>query len=416
VTTADDLESDVPVKTVGMITGEYPPAMGGIADYTANLVQALRARSLRVRVLTAGSRSPGEDVTDVADWSPRGVAAIARSVLEIEADAVHLQYQTAAFHMSPLVNLLPLLLKAHGVRAPFVTTLHDFRSPYLFPKAGRLRGAANRVLLAASDAAIFVNPSDLARTQRTSTYWIPIAPAIRPEEDRPGARDNARARLGFAPDDVVVAHFGFINRSKGADVLLRAVADLQSSGMRLRLLFVGEPVGASDGTNAATVREMRELADALGVSEQVVSTGPLTAADVSTAFRAADMVALPFVDGASLNRSSLLACWAHGLAVITTYPGMQARSSPGRMLAPFDEPGRFVIDEHVAALVPPGDHRALAAAIHELARDTERRAHLESAGRAFVASLQWPEIAAATHRLYETLGTRSGRPSRKVRA
>jgi glycosyltransferase involved in cell wall biosynthesis len=184
----------------------------------------------------------------------------------------------------------------------------------------------------------------------------------------------------------------------------------------LRLLFVGEPVGASDGTNATTVREMRELADALGVSEQIVSTGPLTAADVTTAFGAADMVALPFVDGASLNRSSLLACFAHGLAVVTTYPATQPRHAPGRMLAPFDESGRFVIDEHVAALVPPRDHRTLAAAILELARDTERRARLESAGRTFVASLQWPEIAAATYHLYERFATRRRPPSRKVRA
>ena len=394
-----------------MITGEYPPAMGGISDYTAHLVRALRARSLRVSVLTAGAPRPVEDVTSVEGWTPHGVAAIARALLEMKADVVHLQYQTAAFGMSPLVNLMPLLLKTHGVRARFVTTFHDFRAPYLFPKAGRLRGVANRVLLAASDAAIFVNRSDLARTHRASASWIPIAPAIRPEEDHPDVRASTRARLGFDSDDVVVAHFGFINRSKGTDILVRAAADLLSNGLRLRLLFVGEPVGASDGTNASTVREMRELADTLGMTDQVISTGSLAAADVSMALEAADMVALPFLDGASLNRSSLLACFAHSLAVVTTYPAAQPQIASRHLLPPFDETKQFVIDENVAALVPPGDHRALASAILELATDATRRQRLGSAGRRFVGPLQWHTVAEATHLLYERLCSRGGQAS-----
>jgi glycosyltransferase involved in cell wall biosynthesis len=407
----DSFNAAASVAKVGMITGEYPPAMGGIADYTANLVGSLRARALQVGVLTAGAPSPCEGVTRVEGWTARGVAAIARALREMEADVVHLQYQTAAFGMSPLANLMPLLLKAHGVRAPFITTFHDFRAPYLFPKAGRLRGAANRMLLAASDAAIFVNSSDLARTRRPSTYWIPIAPAIRPDEGDPRARERARTRFGFAADDVVVAHFGFINRSKGTDTLLRAAADLLSSGLCLRLLFVGEPIGASDATNAATVREMRQLADALGVARQVVSTGPLTTAEVTTAFSAADMVALPFLDGASLNRSSLLACFAHGLPVITTCPAARPRIAPGRLLPPFDETQRFVIDENVAELVPPGDHQALASAILALAGDPVHREGLGRAGRTFVAPLQWSSVAETTHRLYERLSGRGAQQS-----
>ena len=41
------------IDSVCLITGEYPPASGGIADYSAHLAGALRARGVRVDVVTS---------------------------------------------------------------------------------------------------------------------------------------------------------------------------------------------------------------------------------------------------------------------------------------------------------------------------------------------------------------------------
>lgn len=69
------------------------------------------------------------------------------------------------------------------------------------------------------------------------------------------------------------------------------------------------------------------------------------------------------------------------------------------------------VDERTALLVPPGDARALAAAVADLAIDRARRVALASAGRALVASRHtWAHRAAAVLAMVEELRTAVVRP------
>src|SRR5581483_4096461 len=149
----------VPTTTepsVCLITGEFPPAVGGVADYTALLAQHLAGRGAGVTVVTTlpeaeGTRtaapSPGEGDPSwreepegahelarwrtrfVRGWSSRQIGDMAEVIQAARPDVVHLQYQAAAFGMAAAVNALPFLLRARGVRAPMVTTFHDLRVP-----------------------------------------------------------------------------------------------------------------------------------------------------------------------------------------------------------------------------------------------------------------------------------------------
>lgn len=391
------------VLSVCMITGEYPPAVGGVADYTANLTRALRHREVRVDVVTAAHEiDPGWPSATVTGWTWHGVGEVARHVRRLGSDLVHLQYQTAAFAMSPIINALPVLLRAHGVRAPFVTTFHDFRPPYLFPKAGPLRTLANYLLLSASQGTIFVDPADLSRAHASrEAAWIPIGSNV--PSLPPGDRSAGRRRFGIDGGDLVLGFFGFINASKGVDVLLRAAARLKDGGLPVRVLLIGESLGASDPTNRATASAMLALAHSLGIGESVTITGPLSAEEVSTTLALADLAVLPYVDGASLSRGSLLACLAHGLPVVTTPPRAQPGFPARHRIMPFDDPARFRIDEQVVFFTPVGDDAALAARIHDLAHDTHTRADRGAAARAFAAPLQWSAIADATAAFYGRL-------------
>jgi polysaccharide biosynthesis protein PslF len=388
--------------SVCLVTGEYPPAIGGIADYTASLAQALCTAGVRVTVCT--SRVPGRQVApadvpvvEVPSWHVRSLRAVAAEVANVRPDIVHLQYQAAAFAMSPAVAALPFLTRRRGTGA-FVTTFHDLRPPYLFPKAGPLRRWFNHGLIGASDAVVFTEPSDLARAHsRRPAFWVPLGSSLSPRA--PIDRQAARRKLKLAEEDAVIASFGFSNASKGTDVLLRAAERLSRAGVPLQVLLIGDETGSSDPRNRETDASLRGLADELGIADRVTRTGHLPPADVSLAMAAADVAALPFVDGASLRRSSLFACLAHGLPVVTTTPATTPPLAPAHRIPPFtdDDPR---LDDRVVATFPRGDDAALARELYRLLDDPARRASLGEAGRAFASRFDWDSIAEGTRAVY----------------
>src|SRR4051794_2866750 len=70
---------------VGLVTGEYPPAIGGIADYTASLADALRTRSHAVSVWTTAAPSAhhaptAAEVRLVPGWGFGAAPTIARMI------------------------------------------------------------------------------------------------------------------------------------------------------------------------------------------------------------------------------------------------------------------------------------------------------------------------------------------------
>ncbi len=392
-------------RSVCLITGEYPPAVGGIADYTALLARSLRGEGLDVSVCTTGSldqarvEDDGVRVIGVPGWGVRSLSAVVAAVAAVRPDVAHLQYQAAAFGMSSALVFLPYAIRGR-TSAAFVTTFHDLRPPYLFPKAGPLRRWFSHALLGASDAAIFTEPADLTRAHaRRPAFWIPIGPNLAPSG--PLDREAARRRFGIAPDDAVVASFGFVNSSKGLDTLLRAAERLVRARVPLRLLLIGDEIGSSDLNNRDTAAAIRALAETLGLAPRVIRTGLLSASDLSLAMAAADVAALPYRDGASLRRGSLLACLAHGLPVVTTAPNPPNPVARAQLVAPFDDPEAYRLSTDVVALVPREDDAALAREVYRLLDDTARRSQLAAAGKRLVDRLDWPRIARATRTVYD---------------
>jgi len=168
--------------------------------------------------------------------------------------------------------------------------------------------------------------------------------------------------------------------SKGADALIEALARLDPTW---RLIIIGGAATAPQ--DVAHAGAVRALAARLGLVTRVTETGHLPDAEVSAWFLAADLVVLPFRDGASFRRGSLLAALAHGCPVISTTPGDTATAEA---LGP------------AALLVPPNDPAALATAMAALDADDAARARLAAAGRALAARFSWHAIAAQHEALY----------------
>jgi glycosyltransferase involved in cell wall biosynthesis len=418
---------------IALLSAEYPPMPGGVGDYTRRLGQALVGRGHQLLVFTildlrfqildledpySNLQSPISNLQ--SNWGWRCWRDVIAALGATHPDVLHIQYQTGAYAMHPAINLLPWRLRGLPKRPRVAVTAHDLLLPYLFPKAGPLRRWVTRRLLADADATVVTNEDDYALAEGWEPDVrfhppspiphpltlipigsnIPVAPP--PEYERAAWR----TRLGVAPGETLVAYFGLISRSKGLHVLLDALAQLPAS---FRLIVVGgDATQPQDRTYAAEVRRQIEEC---GLRERVTITGHCAAEEVSAHLLAADLATLPFADGASFRRGSLLAALAHGVPVITTNDerrttndertGAENRDLPAT--THFTQNTRQLADGENVSLVSPEDATALAAAIERLAGDAVLRARLGAGGRGLAAQFSWESIAERHEALYQQL-------------
>ncbi|MCX7939459.1 MAG: glycosyltransferase family 4 protein [Thermoflexales bacterium] len=381
---------------IALLSGEYPPLQGGVGDYTRELARALAAKGHAPYVLTrfVNGSALVEQTEGIAvhrlvsrwDWQTRRrVEAFLRVH---RPDVLNIQYQAAAYHMHPAINLLP---KALQRRVPVVVTFHDLRTPYLFPKAGFLRWKSIVFMAKSAAACIVTNIEDYETLQAEGIerlHLVPIGSNIAPAALEHFDRAAWRRAHGLPESAAVIGYFGFLNESKGGESLIHALAELRKRGVEAHVLHIGGQVGDSDPTNAAYAARLERLADALGVSAFIHRTGFLEPRAVSEAFAACDCVALPYRDGASFRRGTLMAALAHGCATVTTTP---------RVPLPELQHGEN------ALLVPPDSPIRLADAILQVLQQPSLRSVLQQGARQLSARFQWDHIAEATLRVYQQL-------------
>jgi glycosyltransferase involved in cell wall biosynthesis len=361
---------------IGWITGEYPPMQGGVGAYTQILAGRVRDLGHECFIFTdqrAASSDGRLPVTAaVRTWTPDAIMRAKRWAQEHQLDVINLQYQTAAYGMSPFIHFAPDLLSPY----PVVTTFHDLRFPYLFPKAGALRPWIVRRLARASAAAIVTNDEDHAALAAygIAAAVIPIGSNI----DATGSQPHPRS-----DSDFVIAFFGLVNASKGLDLLLESIRTLLDQGVPVKVWLIGAVVGSSDLTNVDYAKGIDALIDRLALRSHLLQTGYLDDADIAAYLRAADVVALPFRDGASLRRGSLMAALTCGTAIVTTAPAQPIPALEDAVL--FCEP----------------TSASLTAALHTLYAEPEQRVRLREAAKHAARQFDWDQIAERTIAVFE---------------
>lgn len=389
------------------VTGEYPAMQGGVGDYTRRLSQALGELGADVHVLThvdAGGdhlRAPSAAYEPTVHarmmatgWSLWGYTLSA--IAQLRPDVVHIQYQSAAYDLHVAVNLLPGRLRLLQGRPHMLTTFHDLRFPYLFPKAGPLRHQAVLALARSSDACVVTNPADWVGLQDAGLgpklQPIPIGSNIRCEPPPGYDRDQQRAKWGADCDSWLLGYFGFLNAGKGGETLIRCLAELVRAGHPARLLMVGGKIGASDPTNLAYLAKVEGLIAELGLADRVQWTGFTGSDEVSANLLATDCAVLPYREGASLRHGSLMAACAHGLPIVSTEVPASVRSAPGVFPLP--------VNGESALLTQPDDPVALAAAVMRVMTEPGSRARLAAASANLARAFSWDVIAQRHLELY----------------
>ena len=402
---------------IGLITGEFPPMEGGIGDFTANLAQAMAEQGHEVHILTNRKaklkikRQPSKSVSEAVqklgnNWEPQDLeyaslhprfrrwnwsemSTIADIAIRHELDILNVQYQPAAFNMrNPAINYLPFRVNSI---TKTIATFHDLRPPYLFPKAGRLRKRVVYKLAQRAHGTILTNPANGAELQdhgfgTQHQTMIPIGNNVPTNHVNHLEIIENRNKLNIPEDAIILGYFGFLNDSKGADDL---VSLLEKLGDRYHLLIMGGGTGDSDSINNQSYTDtIKGDIEMKGLASRVHWTDYLPSNRVSSWLKTADVMVLPYKDGVSTRRGSLMSALANGVPIVSTQ---------AELINPLLKDGENML------LAPTGDVEAMATKVRLIADDQELAERLRKSAKETAAAFTWPEIARETLEFYRSV-------------
>ena len=355
-----------------IVSGIWPPDVGGPASHAPELADFLLGRGHSVEVVTTADAPPAKQPYEVR-WVDRAAPAgvrHARVAAWIRDRATHADvvYATSMLGRAVLGSSLarrPVVVKLVADEAYerarrwglFEGDLDAFQSFGGGLRVRALRQARDRAL---GRVAHLVCPSGylaaLAVTWGVPRERVTVLPNAAPA--LPSLPDRGEARAAFAVEGLLLAFAGRITKQKALDVALDALARVE--GVTLAI--------AGDGPDLPALR--RRVVE-LGLDGRVRFLGPLNRDGVLTLFRAAD---------ASLLTSSwenfphtVVEALAAGTPVIATAVGGVPE---------------LVRDGENGLLVSAGDHDALAAAIRRLIDEPGFRERLAAAAAPSVEHLR----------------------------
>lgn len=265
---------------VAFVTGPLPNGRCGVGDYTRMLASALELKGLRTAILEC----PG----------PVALRAVRlhEATKAFRPDVTHMQYPTAGFGRS-------LTAQFYSLASRFVLTLHEVRGAHL------LRRLSLYPLWARAIHAIFTCESDREYSLRWAPWLRGRSSSIPLSSNIPSMPDRRNGRVSQE-----VIHFGLIRPNKGIEEVLKfaSLANANQFPLSVRI------VGSSPPSHAPYLASLQEGSADLPVSWDL----NLSAEAVAERLVRATMAYLPYPDGASERRTSLLAAMANGLPVVTT--------------------------------------------------------------------------------------------------
>ena len=361
---------------VVVVSGIWPPDVGGPASHAPALADALVEAGHTVEVVTTADLAPDTQPYPV-HWvardrpAPLRHLAVAREVRRAAqgADRVYATTMVRRAALGAALGRRPLVVKLVADEAyererragRFAGTLEEFQA--------ERRGLRLRFLRATRTAALrrarcIVVPS--AYLRQIATGWgldpsrVDVVPNPAPELPEHPTRDEARATLGI--DGFALGVAGRLTAQKALGDTLEALARVPD----VALLVLG------DGPERA---KLERRAGELGLADRVRFLGAGTRDDVIALFRAVDAALL--TSAWENLPHTLLEALATGTPVIATAVG----GIP-----------EVVRDGENGLLVPPRDIAAIASAIDRLVHDDALRASLAAAAAPSVEELAEPRI------------------------
>ena len=256
----------------------------GVGDYTYLIADYLRRLSVETRVF------------DRIEWNKEGILGLRKELDDFEADILHIQYPPIGYFRS----LTASLFSAFSPAANVFVTIHEYT------QAHPLRKLCIGFMARHADGIIFTSEFELQEFLRKTPNLksrpkvVPIASNI-----------NFPATLrSTGRDPYTVIYFGQLRPEKGIEDFIELVRLSAEEGRHYKFNVVGTP----HPDHLSYYNRLRESQSKLPLHWEVGRS----AKDVEEIFGESTYAYLPFPDGASERRGSLLAVLSNGLATITT--------------------------------------------------------------------------------------------------
>jgi D-inositol-3-phosphate glycosyltransferase len=382
---------------------------GGMNVYVLELSRQLAARGIEVEIFTrATSRhqpavhdvEPGILVHHVAAGPfeglekndlPSQLCSFVRDVLraEVEREPGHFDLVHSHYWLSGQVGTVA----RERWDVPLVHTMHTMAKVKNAMLAegdaaepiGRVYGEEEIVRLADR---LIANTSEERRELIELYDAAPervavVHPGVDLEVFTPGRHDEARRRLGIAPDAALLLFAGRIQPLKAPDVVLRAAAEMLRNDPALRSRLVVAVVGGASGSGLDQPTALADLGDELGIADVVRFVPTVAQRELADWYAAASVVCVPsYNESFGLVAIEAQAC---GTPVVAARVGGLSTS---------------VSDGVTGVLIDGRDPVDYAAAIHRLLTDPDAREAMSHKAVRHAEGFGWDVTADRTLGVY----------------
>jgi len=300
-----------------ILTGEYPPDVGGVADYTRLVARAL-ARS-------------GDDVHV---WTPSAAGSLADHGVRVHSlpdrfgrrsrTTLHEFLSRLDASCRVLVQYAPTAFGWRGMNVPFCVWLrrqpcaidvmfHEVAFPWGLGQSplSNVRGAVNRLMarvLVGGSSRVFVSIPAwarlLGRAAADRTTWLPVPSTI----SAAPSVDERRSTSIPGGCSTVIGHFGSYGRP-ACEVLLAVIPRLLRADRRRAMLLAGRGGDAFARECAGRYPDLRD---------RLIAPGFLDETRLAAHLSACDLAFQPYPDGVSSRRTTAMAALALGLPLVTS--------------------------------------------------------------------------------------------------
>lgn len=323
---------------------------------------------------------PGRITADDVDAGAVAARLAGESAIR-RADVVHSHYWLSGVVALNLASSVPIV---HTMHTMAKVKYRDFEHAHEHPEriAAETELARHACLIANTDR----EARDLVELYGADPERVEVVhPGVNHAVFAPGAPGQARERLGLSGRDLIVLVVGRIQRLKGADVVIAALAELSSRRPELARRISVVLLGGDSGGRGHGIEALTRQAEELGVSDAVSFADPVRPEVLVDWYRAVDVVAVP-------SRSE-----SFGLVAAEA-------GASGTPVIAADIGGLSELVEEGVSGVLVGGHAASdwADALAGVLGDDRLRARMGRAAPASVAKFDWSRTADETLHVYAT--------------